>query len=58
MTIPTLQKLLDSRLLAKEAWVILQHHIKESLAPWPQGFKLLKETRFGETVLTYLRYAP
>lgn len=56
MSVPTLERLVESQLLADGAWVVLQHHKKEPTGPWPKEFQIFKESRFGESVLTYLEY--
>ncbi|MBI4063561.1 MAG: RsmD family RNA methyltransferase [Elusimicrobia bacterium] len=56
MSVPTLQKLKDSRLLAPGAWVVVQHHQKEPWSSLPDGFKIYKKAKFGESLLTYLEW--
>lgn len=56
MSIPTLDNLAKSNVLAHGAWVIIQHHKKEPWGALPQNFEIIKQNRFGESLLTYLRF--
>ncbi|MBI4369776.1 MAG: RsmD family RNA methyltransferase [Elusimicrobia bacterium] len=56
MSVPTLHKLAASRLLAKDAWVILQHHQKEPMEGMPAAFETIKSVKFGESILRYLQW--
>jgi len=55
MSVPTLERLAESKLLAPDAWVILQHHKKESWGVVPKQFQVFKQAQFGESMLTYLK---
>ncbi|MBI2070769.1 MAG: 16S rRNA (guanine(966)-N(2))-methyltransferase RsmD [Elusimicrobia bacterium] len=58
MTVPTIEKIGSARLLAPGAWVVCQHHQKEPMAAWPGGFHEIKKAKFGESMLTYLKFEP
>ncbi|MBI5201189.1 MAG: RsmD family RNA methyltransferase, partial [Elusimicrobia bacterium] len=53
---PVVDNIAASKILAPGGWIILQHHKKEPLQA-PAGLELFRRSRYGDTVLDFLRYA-
>jgi 16S rRNA (guanine(966)-N(2))-methyltransferase RsmD len=49
-----LERVVEAGLVAKGGLVISQRHIKEKLEV-PQGLKVVKETKYGDTLLSFMR---
>ena len=45
---------MEARLVSKGGLVISQRHIKEKVDV-PQGLKIVKETKYGDTLLVFMR---
>ncbi|MEK6542864.1 MAG: 16S rRNA (guanine(966)-N(2))-methyltransferase RsmD [Elusimicrobiota bacterium] len=58
MSVPTLASLVASSVMAPRSWVIVQHHKKEPWDGLPPEFKIWRQVKFGESMLTYLEYEP
>lgn len=52
LTRPTLEAVLQDRVLAPEGWLIAQHHKKEPTAP-PPGLRDFRHEPYGDTVISF-----
>ncbi len=50
---PTLQNVLRSKLPADSAWIVAQHHKKETPAPTVAELARFRQERYGDTVLSF-----
>lgn len=55
LTVPTLVRIEEARLMAPGGWVIGQHHKKEPLAGLPPSWEILRENTYGDSVLTFFK---
>jgi 16S rRNA (guanine966-N2)-methyltransferase len=53
---PVLKHLAESGLVAPEGWVIAQHHKKERVDR-PEGLEPFRESKYGDTLITFFRPA-
>ncbi len=54
LTSKSLERVMEARLVSKGGLVISQRHIKEKVDV-PQGLKIVKETKYGDTLLVFMR---
>jgi len=55
-TQPMLDNLAASKILAPTGWIVAQHHKKEP-AQAPAGYELFRRSRYGDSVIDFLRHA-
>ncbi len=55
-TTPALRRVAEAGLLVPGGLLIAQHHVKEEVEP-PEGFRLSRREKYGDTYLSFLRPA-
>lgn len=58
LTAPTLARLLEADILAANALVVCQRHKKEPLEGLSPRWEMLRENRYGDSVLSFFRLRP
>ncbi len=55
LTSKALERVMEAHLVAEKGLVISQRHVKEQITV-PRDLKVVKETKYGDTVLSFMRF--